>query len=44
MKKVCLCLVFVFFGVTFFSAAAFGQKRSVTERDLFNFRWIGNPQ
>ncbi len=44
MKKVCLCLVFVFFGVTVFSAAAFGQKRSITEKDLFNFRWIGNPQ
>jgi len=43
MKKVCLCLVFLFLGVTVFSAAAFGQKRSITEKDLFNFRWIGNP-
>src|ERR1700693_2073381 len=44
MKKVSLCLVFVFFGVTLFSAAGFGQKRSITEKELFNFRWIGNPQ
>ena len=44
MKKVCLCLVLLFLGMTVFSAAAFGQKRSITEKDLFNFRWIGNPQ
>src|SRR5512145_1364704 len=25
-------------------APAFGQKRNITEKDLFNFVWIGDPQ
>jgi dipeptidyl aminopeptidase/acylaminoacyl peptidase len=26
------------------ATAAFGQKRSITEKDLFQFNWIGDPQ
>src|SRR5438128_2178815 len=34
----------VFFCVTFFIGSIFGQKRVITEKDLFQFHWIGNPQ
>jgi dipeptidyl aminopeptidase/acylaminoacyl peptidase len=48
MKKAFPCLVFVLFCTTLFlgftSGSAFGQKRAITEKDLFQFRWIGNPQ
>lgn len=27
-----------------FAAPAFAQKRNITEKDLFNFVWIGDPQ
>ncbi|HEY0724841.1 MAG TPA: hypothetical protein VGD41_12795, partial [Pyrinomonadaceae bacterium] len=30
--------------VVSFAAPAFSQKRSITEKDLFNFVWIGDPQ
>ncbi len=30
--------------VVFVSAPAFAQKRNITEKDLFNFVWIGDPQ
>ncbi len=30
--------------VVLFLGAAFGQKRAITEKDLFQFNWIGNPQ
>ena len=26
------------------AAPAFAQKRNITEKDLFNFVWIGDPQ
>ena len=34
-----LLIVFVFL-----AAPALAQKRSITEKDLFNFVWIGDPQ
>src|SRR5215208_6450374 len=30
--------------VVSFAAPALAQKRSITEKDLFNFVWIGDPQ
>ncbi len=30
--------------VVFAGAPAFAQKRNITEKDLFNFVWIGDPQ
>ena len=30
--------------VVFLGAPAFAQKRNITEKDLFNFVWIGDPQ
>ena len=30
--------------VVFVGAPAFAQKRNITEQDLFNFVWIGDPQ
>jgi dipeptidyl aminopeptidase/acylaminoacyl peptidase len=30
--------------VVSFAAPALGQKRNITEKDLFNFVWIGDPQ
>ena len=30
--------------VVFLAAPAFAQKRNITEKDLFNFVWIGDPQ
>ena len=30
--------------VVSFGAPAFAQKRNITEKDLFNFAWIGDPQ
>ncbi|HEX2268404.1 MAG TPA: S9 family peptidase [Pyrinomonadaceae bacterium] len=30
--------------VVFVGAPAFAQKRNITEKDLFNFVWIGDPQ
>jgi dipeptidyl aminopeptidase/acylaminoacyl peptidase len=26
------------------ASSSFGQKRAITEKDLFQFQWIGNPQ
>jgi dipeptidyl aminopeptidase/acylaminoacyl peptidase len=43
MKKVRSGL-FVLFCVTLFLGSVFGQKRAITEKDLFQFHWIGNPQ
>ena len=34
-----LLVVFVFV-----TSPAFSQKRNITEKDLFNFVWIGDPQ
>jgi len=30
--------------VLVFSFAASAQKRSITEKDLFDFAWVGDPQ
>jgi dipeptidyl aminopeptidase/acylaminoacyl peptidase len=30
--------------LVFFAAPTFAQKRNITEKDLFNFVWIGDPQ
>src|SRR5258705_7464296 len=30
--------------LVFLATPAFAQKRSITEKDLFNFVWIGDPQ
>ena len=30
--------------VVFVAAPALAQKRNITEKDLFNFVWIGDPQ
>ena len=30
--------------IVFSAAPAFAQKRNITEKDLFNFVWIGDPQ
>src|SRR5438874_4804046 len=35
-----LLLITIVFG----AAPAFAQKRNITEKDLFNFVWIGDPQ
>jgi dipeptidyl aminopeptidase/acylaminoacyl peptidase len=39
--RVSLLLVLV---VSLFAAPTLAQKRSITEKDLFNFVWIGDPQ
>src|SRR4029453_16726905 len=41
MQKVVIRLSIL---VLVFSVAALGQKRSITEKDLFDFAWIGDPQ
>jgi dipeptidyl aminopeptidase/acylaminoacyl peptidase len=30
--------------IFFLFAPAYGQKRNITEKDLFNFVWIADPQ
>src|SRR6266852_1984613 len=37
-------LLLVLVAITFFVTPAFAQKRNITEKDLFNFVWIGDPQ
>ncbi|HYK51266.1 MAG TPA: S9 family peptidase [Terriglobales bacterium] len=44
MKKTHHHLVFLFLCVTLFAGFSFAQKRAITEKDLFQFRWIGDPQ
>ena len=38
-KRLVVCVLFVV-GVT----TAFAQKRAITEKDLWDFVWIGDPQ
>ncbi len=41
MRKILVHLsIFVFF----FAVAASAQKRNITEKDLFDFSWVGDPQ
>ncbi len=35
---------FLLIVVVFLAAPAYAQKRNITEKDLFNFVWIGDPQ
>lgn len=37
-------LLFVFITITLFAVPALAQKRSITEKDLFNFVWAGDTQ
>ena len=39
-----LRLVFLCVTVVFVVCPALGQKRNITERDLFSFNWIADPQ
>ena len=39
LRLVLLCVT-----VVFVVCPALGQKRNITEKDLFNFVWIGDPQ
>lgn len=37
-------LWFLLLALAFGATAAYAQKRNITEKDLFNFVWIGDPQ
>ncbi len=37
-------LLLALIAITFVFTPAFAQKRNITEKDLFNFVWIGDPQ
>src|SRR3989440_13041358 len=39
-----LRLLLVVISVSVFVVPAFAQKRNITEKDLFNFVWIADPQ
>src|ERR1700732_2134510 len=41
MLRKLTALLFVFVGL---ASVAFAQKRNITEKDLFDFVWIGDPQ
>jgi dipeptidyl aminopeptidase/acylaminoacyl peptidase len=42
IKRVSVCLLLLI--VVSLAAPVLAQKRSITEKDLFNFVWIGDPQ
>ena len=42
MRRLFRCAVVVVFAAL--TVAAFGQKRAITEKDLFGFKWIGDAQ
>jgi dipeptidyl aminopeptidase/acylaminoacyl peptidase len=42
IKRVSVCLLLLI--VVCLAAPVLAQKRSITEKDLFNFVWIGDPQ
>ena len=44
MKKIGSCLIPVLFYLTLFPGFACGQRRPISEKDLFQFHWIGDPQ
>ncbi len=44
MRNACRSVLIVVCGVTLFAGMAIAQKRAITEKDLFQFQWIGNPQ
>jgi len=37
-------LLLVIVSITILVTPVFGQKRNITEKDLFNFVWIADPQ
>src|SRR6476619_3447573 len=37
-------LLLVFVAITVLAGPTFSQKRNITEKDLFNFVWIADPQ
>jgi Tol biopolymer transport system component len=37
-------LLLVFVAITVLAGPTFAQKRNITEKDLFNFVWIADPQ
>lgn len=37
-------LLLVLISITVVVSPAFAQKRNITEKDLFNFAWVGDPQ
>src|SRR6266498_3936748 len=41
MRSLLLLLVIT---ISFGASPAYAQKRNITEKDLFNFVWIGDPQ
>jgi dipeptidyl aminopeptidase/acylaminoacyl peptidase len=36
--------IFVMFAILLFAVSAVAAKRSITEKDIFRFNWIGDPQ
>ena len=44
MKSICRGVLLPTCCVVLLLGSAFAQKRSITEKDLFQFQWIGNPQ
>ncbi len=44
MRNACRSVLIVVSGVALFAGLAIAQKRPITEKDLFQFQWIGNPQ
>ncbi len=44
MQKLFRGLAFALFSITLIANPAFAQKRPITEKDLFQFQWIGSPQ
>ena len=42
MQRASRLLVILLMSVT--TIVAFAQKRSITEKDIFQFNWIGDPQ
>ena len=44
MRNACRSVLIVVCCVALFAGIASAQKRAITEKDLFQFQWIGNPQ
>jgi len=44
MKKIFPQLILPFLYMIVLLGSASGAKRAITEKDLFQFNWVGNPQ